>query len=113
MEWYLPWTWNLDESTFAGMMGGLILGVCRLLLSLGVVARHHQPLRRYWPILAGHLTATLLFGFIGGTVAWALQGKAGDFISGVTALVTIVVIGGKMMPADTEDIMNTPAGPHV
>ena len=59
MEWYLPWTWNLDESTFAGMMGGLILGVCRLLLSLGVV------------------------------------------------------IGGKMMPADTEDIMNTPAGPHV
>lgn len=110
MEWYLPWTWGLDESTWAGVLGGAILGLCRLMLSLGVVAGHHQPMKRYLKILAGHLVATLLFSIIGGTVAWAFQGKAGDFLTGVTALITIVVLGGKLMPSDTQDILHAPAG---
>ncbi|KIA73404.1 hypothetical protein ANMWB30_23310 [Arthrobacter sp. MWB30] len=110
MHWWMFWEWRFDDPTVAGMLGGLTLGLGRLAMSLRVVANSNDPNKRWWNVIVGNLAATTLYMALGGLVSWGFQGRTGDFIAGLTALVTIVVISDKLMPSDSEAVMNLPLG---
>jgi uncharacterized membrane protein len=110
LEWLFPWTWNLDEAMLSGMLGGSILGLCRLLLSLHVVSSQHPDNPRYKQVVGSHAVAMVLFASIGAAVSWAFQGRAGDFLTGVSAVVMMTLIAGKLMQSNAEAALNAPAG---
>lgn len=110
MEWLLPWNWHLDESMLAGMLGGAVLGIGRLLMSLHALSTHHEDNPKYKRLIGMNLLATLLFALVGASMSWALTGRAGDFIQGLTGILMLVILAGKLMPANTEALLNAPLG---
>jgi len=86
-----------DFSVFlVGAAGGAVLGGVRFFLSLADLALSTEfGQRKAGQFMATQLLSMLLLAAISGSVSWALDGRAGTFITGFTALSLLLVIAGE------------------
>ncbi|SLK12162.1 hypothetical protein [Arthrobacter sp. P2b] len=52
---------------------------------------------KYGRLIAAHLVAGIAFALLGGAVSWAMEGRSGNFMSGVGAMLLLGLLAGKMM----------------
>jgi ammonia channel protein AmtB len=100
--WWWEQSW-WDPAIFPGVMGGLSLGIGRLLVTLIGIVRQHSHLPRYRQLFLSQGIVMVLFGIIGGIFSWAFSGKSGDFIGGITALTLLSLFAEKLMEIQGQD----------
>jgi hypothetical protein len=85
------------DSLVAGALGGFCLGIGRLVVTIVGQSLHHPHAARFGQLVASHILVALVFALLGGAVSWALTGRAGDFMQGVTALSTLILLAGGLV----------------
>ncbi|RDV08692.1 hypothetical protein DXK94_17430 [Arthrobacter sp. RT-1] len=86
--------WN--EAFLHGALGGCVLGLGRLILTLiGLDHLNHQT--KYGQLFASHILAAILFGLLGGVMAFAFEGKAGNFMQGISSMALLGVLAGTVL----------------
>lgn len=89
-------------STFLeGAIGGTALGLVSLVIALVELTRATVPPggMKAKQFLATRLLVTVLLAGIGGAVAWALEGRAGNVITGIASLGLVLVLAGDALTA--------------
>jgi hypothetical protein len=101
--------WN--EAFLQGALGGGVLGLGRLILTIiGMDHANHQT--KYGQLFASHILAAVLFGLLGGVMAFAFEGKAGNFMQGISAMALLGILAGTMLPvASGQQSAGTPSTP--
>jgi hypothetical protein len=89
---------QLDESFFAGASGGgLLIGALFAVNCLAMIAREAQTPAILRTFLV-HVIAAPVFALLGGTTAYFMSGRTGDFFQGLTWLALVTVMAGGIIP---------------
>lgn len=85
---------QIDETLIAGALGGAFLGLFRLAITLVSRWKDSDHVPRYGSLVGSHFLLAAVYAVIGGGVAWAMAGRAGDFLQGLSALALIALFAG-------------------
>ncbi|MDQ0618253.1 hypothetical protein [Arthrobacter globiformis] len=91
----------LTETWLQGMLGGATLGAGRLLINF-VRLNHARTETKYVRFFLAHIIAGIFFSILGGAFAWGMEGRAGNFTAGISAMLLLSLLAGKLMPEFTE-----------
>lgn len=88
-----------------GAAGGAVLAgvVCFMTLN-DLVRSHERRDRKMGQFVAAQLVSITLLAAIGGTTSWAFTGRAGDFITGLTALGFVLLIAGDRLVSPEKNL---------
>ncbi|PNI09432.1 hypothetical protein CXX84_03980 [Arthrobacter sp. AFG7.2] len=87
--------WN--EAFLQGALGGSVLGLGRLIVTI-IGMDHESHPTKYGQLIASHILAAVLFGLLGGVMAFAFEGRAGSFMQGISAMALLGILAGTMLP---------------
>ncbi|WP_142120662.1 hypothetical protein [Arthrobacter sp. SLBN-122] len=87
----------LTEAWLQGALGGACLALGRLILTF-ISLDHSQPNLKYGRFILAHFVAGILFALLGAAVSWGFEGKAGNFMQGISAMAVLALLAGNMLP---------------
>lgn len=87
----------LTQAWLEGSLGGACLALGRFLLTIITMDHSSGSDHKYGRLVAAHVIAGLAFALLGGAVSWAMEGKSGNFMQGIGAMVLLGLLAGKMM----------------
>lgn len=106
MNW--DFSFMLTEAWLQGALGGAVLGLGRMILTF-IHMDHSNPNTKYWRFFLAHIVAAFLFAALGAAVSWGFEGKAGNFMQGISAMAVLALLGGSMLPSHNPP---NPPGPN-
>lgn len=107
MNW--DFSFMLTEAWLQGALGGAVLGLGRMILTF-IHMDHSNPNTKYWRFFLAHIVAAFLFAALGAAVSWGFEGKAGNFMQGISAMAVLALLGGSMLPSHNPPA-STPSSP--
>lgn len=97
----------LSEAWLQGALGGGSLALGRLILTF-ITLDHSAPNTKYGRFILAHIVAGILFALLGAAVSWGFEGRAGNFMQGVSAMAVLALLAGNMLPDHKPPALSTP-----
>lgn len=101
----------LTEAWLQGALGGACLALGRLILTF-ISLDHSQPNLKYGRLILAHFVAGILFALLGAAVSWGFEGKAGNFMQGISAMAVLALLAGNMLPDHSQPAATTTGTPQ-